>query len=153
MKRQLIGLVIGMFGLGFAVTGCDEEDTDPGVEGPPWSCYFDQDMTGPGAKGCFEYDESVSEEDARAACRIHKIGAVLDMADDRVLRGGTCDLEKVSGFCTCDCYPLPGREYLQYKDLYIDDPAADCFMDPEEINSVFGCEENVRGVYTCTISE
>jgi hypothetical protein len=157
MKRLLMFFTLGMLSLCFFVVGCDEDDQNQGgdgdMDGPPWSCHFDQDMTGLGAKGCYEYDESVSEDDARAACQVHKIGAVLDRAENRVLRGGSCDLELVSGFCVCSCHPLPGREYLQYKEEYTDDPSLDCVMDPDEINSIFGCEENVGGAYTCTIAE
>jgi hypothetical protein len=156
MKRHLVLLMIGIIGICFFIVGCDEgEDRDDGVDGPPWSCHYDQDMTSDGAKGCFQYDESVSEEDARAACKVHQIGAALplDMAENRVLRGGPCDLDMVSGFCECECYPVPGVEYLPYKELYIDDPAADCVEDGDEINSLLGCEENVGGSYTCTISD
>jgi hypothetical protein len=152
MKRHLVLLMIGIIGICFVAIGCDEDDDQgEGVDGPPWSCHYDQDMTGSGAEGCFEYDESVSEEDARAACKVHEIGAALDLAENRVLRGGPCDLDMVSGFCECACYPEPGVEYLQYKELYIDDPGLDCVMDPDEINSIFGCEENVGGTYICTI--
>ena len=151
MKTLSIWFTVGVLTSVISTVGCGEEDG--GVDGPPWSCHYDQEMTGPDGKGCYEYDASVPEEEARAACEVHKVGGVLNVPQNRTLRGGPCDLDDVSGYCSCSCSALPGKEYIQYKELYVDDPSADCVMDPDEINSIYGCEEMVGGTYTCTVQD
>jgi hypothetical protein len=160
MKRFSIWLTIGMLGLGFSVIGCDEEGEDEGVDGPPWSCHFDTNMPGQMLKGCFQYDDEVTEEEADTACDDHRISGQIHMVENPKLKGGPCDLDRVSGYCVVPVAsgdipgpPLPGKEWIQYKDEFLEDPILDCRLDGDEIGSVTGCEVMSGGVYTCTVTE
>ncbi len=166
-KMYFFVLALTMLTLSFIVVGCEEEDN--GTDGPPWSCYFDTNLTQTWLKGCFQYDDSVTKEEAEAECATHQIGGMMDMAENRTLKGGPCSIDRVSGYCEVptdctrgSCPPLPGKEWTQYRDAFyeMDAPYGDCITEQDDlidnlIGGGFSCsrEDMAAGTYTCYYNE
>jgi hypothetical protein len=154
------------------VGGCGDDD-DPTSDGscvengePPWSCYYDTNATTPGdtsnlLKGCYQYADTVTEEQAADECPTHELGGQLKVIHNPKLRNCPCSLDRVSGFCVVPVAsgdipgpPLPGKEWTQYKALYNDanNPYGDCDQTDDPIGGGDGCGY-AGGTYTCYFNE
>jgi hypothetical protein len=169
-RVNFFALVLGVLALCHLGASC-EDNGDSNSDGPScsefeggaiWSCYYDTDITMDDVmrKGCFQYDESVAEEEAAAECATHQIGGQQPMAYNQTLKNCPCLLDQVSGYCIVDvdcgapsCPTLPGKEWTQHLDDFLDNPYVDCdATEDTPIGAGEGCGW-AAGTYTCYYNE
>jgi hypothetical protein len=124
----------------------------------PYSCTFRNDAvkeiswpeSGP-VRGCYEYDEGVSKEEALAECREHRLGSVI-MVSELTFVEGACDTKGFSGYCIDLDQPVLGKEYSGPNKYFVDNLVDDCDVtNIDEFSNAAACEDFAAGTYTCIV--
>jgi len=154
---QLVFLFTLILGLSVLFSACEDDGNVRELE-KPYVCTFLNDAVPSGnwpadgqPTGCFEYDDSVTEADARADCNEHKMGGVIDVSGE-AFGGGGCDTTLFSGYCVDPDAQEPGKEYTGPNKNFVDDLLGDCDeTNTDQFASAAACVAFAAGEFTCIV--